>query len=243
MLVWPPELPTRRFVRRGMDAGVKDRFSDLVGRLCDQRKGIDPQAPTRGVVLSDRAAEMYAEFYSEHDADGRNTHGALRSALVKLGGACARLALIDHGVRVQLGLAPAGELQPESMEAAITITRWWRHETRRIYAEMHQQTDQEGLNPLLEFLRRHPDSTAAEVARGIHRYRGRVQLAEADLMRLEALGRVQRRIVPPSDRGGPATTRWSVAAPITITTTLTKAEESEGSGDGDAVEAPEWTAR
>jgi hypothetical protein len=243
MVMWPPELPKRRFQRSGMDAGVQDRFANLIRRLCDQREGIDPLAPTKTVKLSDGAAEMYAEFYSEHDADYRNTTGALRSALVKLLGGCARLALLDHEVRVQLGLVPTGELQPESMKAAITITRWWRHETRRIYAEMHQQTDQEGLNPLVEFLRRHPDSTAAEVARGIHRYRGRVQQAEGDLLRLEARGQVQQRVLPPGDRGGPATTRWSVAAPITITTTPTKAEESEGSGDGDAVEGPEWTAR
>ena len=243
MLVWPPELPARRFRREGMDAGVKQRFGDLIGRLCDLRKGIDPLAPTRTVQLSDRAAAMFGDFYAEHDAHGRTTTGALRSALTKLGGGCARLALLHHEVMVQLRLVHPSELQAASMEAAITITRWWRHETRRIYAELHHGTDLDKLVPLLEFLRKHPGSTAAEAARGIYRYRGRTADAEGDLLRLQARGQVVQVVVPPGASGGPATTRWRLAAPITITTTPTNTGESASSGDGDAVEQGAWGVR
>ena len=243
MLVHPPELPTRRFRRESMDAGVKQRFGDLIGRLCDLRKGIDPLAPTRTELLSDRAADLFGDFYAEHDAYGRTTTGALRSALTKLGGGCARLALLHHEVMVQLGLVDPAEVQAKSMEAAITITRWWRHETRRIYAELRQESDPEKLVPLLEYLRKHPGSTAAEVTRNAHRYRSRGGDAEADLQRLQAQGQVVHEVVPPGPRGGPATTRWRLAAPITITTTPTKAEESEGSGDVDAGKPDDWGVR
>lgn len=243
MLMWPPEVPARRFRRESMGAGVKQRFGELIGRLCDLRKGIDPLAPTRTVLLSDAAAEQFGDFYAEHDAHGRTTTGALRSALTKLGGGCARLALLHHEVMVQLQLAPPSEVQATSMEAAITITRWWRHETRRIYAELRQETDLQTLVPLLEYLRKHPGSTAAKAARGIHHYRGRSGDAEADLQRLQARGQVVQEVVPPGPLGGPATTRWWLAAPITITTTPPKAEESEGSGDGDAGKPDEWGVR
>lgn len=243
MLVHPPELPTRRFRRESMDAGVKQRFGDLIGRLCDLRKGIDPLAPTRTVLLSDRAADLFDDFYAEHDAYGRTTTGPLRSALTKLGGGCARLALMHHEVLVQLGTTPPGEVQAASMEAAITITRWWRHETRRIYAELHQATDLDKLVPLLEFLRRHPGSTAAEAARGIYRYRGRTADAEGDLLRLQARGQVVQEVVPPGPLGGPATTRWWLAAPITITTTPTNTGGPASSGDGDAPEQGDWGVR
>jgi hypothetical protein len=242
MLVWPPELPARRFQRGGMAAGVKQRFGDLIGRLCDLRKGINPSAPMT-VQLSDDAMRLWADFYDEHDAAGRATTGALRSALTKLGGACARLALVHHEVLVQLGTTPPGEVQAASMEAAITITRWWRHETRRIYAELHHATDLDKLVPLLEFLRKHPGSTAAEAARGIYRYRGRTADAEGDLLRLQARGQVVQVVVPPGALGGPATTRWRLAAPITITTTHTNTGESASSSDGDAPEQGEWGVR
>jgi hypothetical protein len=243
LLMWPPELPAKRFQRLGVDHRVLARWRDLVRMLCDLRADLDPVARVPAVLLGDGAANLFERFVTEHHADYRLTMGPLRSALAKLEGGCARLALMHHTVLSTLENAQTEELSTESMQAAITITRWWRHETRRVYAELRKETDLAGLDPVLKFLAKHPGSTGAQVAHGVWNYRGRTASAEADLMQLQNRGMVQAEVLPPTAKGGPATMRWRLAGPITITTTPTNTEESEGSSDGDACSTHAWGVR
>jgi hypothetical protein len=242
-LVWPPELPKKEFRRAGVDSRVRERWHELVRKLCALRADLDPSVRVPAVTLSEGAAELFERLVPEHHADARATTGPLRSALVKLEGVCARLALVHHTALSTMTGASENVLPPESMQAAIAMVRWWRHETRRVYAELRQETDLARLDPVLEFLGKHPGSTAAEVARNVWKYRGRTEPAEADLMQLQNRGRVQSAVVPPSPRGGPAAARWRLTDSITITTTPANAEESGGSGDGDAATPAEWGVR
>src|SRR5262249_18383619 len=73
----------------------------------------------------------------------------------KLEGYAARLALLHHCVRAVQGDDPncTGSVQQDSVEAGITLARWFAEETRRVYAVLSESAEERTLRELIDFIK------------------------------------------------------------------------------------------
>jgi hypothetical protein len=131
--------------------------------------------------LTADATAAWAEFYNASDAEQADAEGVLAAATGRMQAYAARFALIDHVVRgVQSDDGPAG-VGVESIQAGITLCRWFTAETRRVYAKMFETADERNAADLVKLIcarggrvsareltranpRRYPDTGAAELA-------------------------------------------------------------------------------
>jgi len=88
--------------------------------------------------LSAEAKERYIAFYEAHAEELADATGDWAAALSKLEELPLRLSLIIHLVRWASGepLDP-DVVDVESVDAAILLTEWHKHETRRVYDALH----------------------------------------------------------------------------------------------------------
>ena len=132
-------------------------------------------------------------FYNEHAAEQADLSGDLAAAWSKLECYAARLALVVHCVRVvshDQTLHSADVIDEVSVNAGVTLSRWFGHEARRIYA-MLAETEGEGeQRQLMEWITtRGGTATARELQRGPRRFRNvTADFAESELNKLVKSG-------------------------------------------------------
>jgi hypothetical protein len=108
--------------------------------------------------------------------------GEMAAAYSKLEAYAARFALVHHVLACAwLETDDRREVGLKSVEAGITLARWFAHEARRIYTTLSESTEQREARRLAEFIqarggrisvrqlmrancRRYPDAEAAEAA-------------------------------------------------------------------------------
>jgi hypothetical protein len=111
--------------------------------------------------------------------------GELAAAFSKLEGYAARFALLHHVVsRVARGEDDLVPVERESVEAGVTLCRWFSTEARRIYSTLSESNEERDTRRLVEFIhtrggkmtvrglmrancRRYPDAKTAESALAI----------------------------------------------------------------------------
>src|SRR5262249_26469560 len=112
------------------------------------------------------------------------------AALAKLEGGTARLALLHHTCRAvaagEDGLAP---IEADSVEAGVTLSRWFGNEARRFYGVLAETDTQRAFRQLVELIvRRGGEITGRELQRANgHRYRT-AEMAETALNGLVTAG-------------------------------------------------------
>src|SRR5262249_40155162 len=116
---------------------AEQAYHDVIDRLL--KLDFDPaskreKAP-RVLDLSPEAKELWVAFYNSWAAEQAAVEGEVAAALSKLEGYAARFALLHHVVTLK-GLDCDDALHPvgvRSIEAGITLARWFGAEARRIY--------------------------------------------------------------------------------------------------------------
>lgn len=146
LLTLPPETPGYWTTADGtaeLTAALIDTFDGLYAL---EPNGADAtQMHPRLLRMDGAALRLWIEFHNEHVDYTRRTCGVLSAVCRKLRGYAPRLALLVHCLRVaeQDGsLKDPDTIDAESMERAITLTRWFRHEARRVYALLAGVTDE-----------------------------------------------------------------------------------------------------
>ena len=106
------------------------------------------------VDLSDEAREAWTSFYDAWGLEQAAVFAELAAAYAKLEAYAARFALIHHVVshvgRGEDSLAPIGL---ESVQAGITLCRWFAAEARRVYGILAETGDQRETRRLIEWVR------------------------------------------------------------------------------------------
>ena len=88
-------------------------------------------------------------FYNSHAAEQSDLSGDLAAAYSKLEEVAPRLALAIHQIRK--AFAPAlDKIDADTMEGAIRLTEWFKHESRRVYSILDESEDEKGQRDLLE---------------------------------------------------------------------------------------------
>ena len=153
------------------------------------------------IGLTPTATEAFVEFYGAHAQEQVAASGALAAMLAKIEAYAARLALIHHVVSVGTG----SWIEPASIEAGVTLARWFAREARRIYGStLTGPTADTAADAAAHWLAGQPESfgTIRDMAHGPRRFRSRPALAEEAATKLIREGRAVRYVRPSGDAGG-----------------------------------------
>lgn len=140
LMAMPPTKP-KKWNAAGVPEDVKSSMANALGKLLDlQPEARDPWVP-RTISMSPAACKVFGRFYDEHNEDLSKKSDAVRSAYAKLEGCCARLALILHLFKRAAGESTeqADSIDAQTVEQAVTITKWQTRETQRIYATLARE--------------------------------------------------------------------------------------------------------
>lgn len=208
LLAWPP-----RQVKRWNDAGVIPEHVDAVRRVLEQLRRFEPRLDRYGepapviVKLTDDAKQLFRQFFNENAEILAEATGDYAAAVSKLEELPARLALIlqltrwaaDDGVENDI-------VDVDSMAAAIAMTVWFRHETRRVYWLLASSAEVRQRNELADWIRsRGGHCTVRELQNGKREFCSSAAIAEAALQSLADAGFGIWEPVPPRPNGGQPT--------------------------------------
>ncbi len=159
------------------------------------------------VPLTVEGQIAWIDFYDEHASEQAEIAGGdLAAAWSKLEGYAARLALVVHCLRMAAGdenLTTCDYIDADSVAAAVTITRWFGQETRRVYGMLAESDDQREQRRLLELVRSKGGRiTVRELMHAGRQYRGSSDVAESALKELVDIGWGKWQEVPGGSAGG-----------------------------------------
>jgi hypothetical protein len=224
LLAQPPR-HRKRWSDNGIDPQVEAAYGRLLKRLHSLTFDESTERPEPVAVgLSPAATEAWTLFFEEHAALTEEATGALASAFSKLEETAARLALV-----LQFSIWADGDeltlptsISSEAMEAAIAITRWFTHETRRVYGTFGESDNAREERLILEWVqRRGGRATAREAGQNLQAIESS-DVADLAMGRLVAAGLGRWEDKPPGPRGG----RPSRVFVLTDAPPLTKPHET-----------------
>ena len=205
-------MPPKR-AKRWTDADIDEElqlqidavFEGLLGLKMtdDEFGGLEPV----DVPLTLLGQDAWIKFYDEHAAEQAEIAGGdLSAAWSKLEGYAARLALVVHCLRIATGdesLRTDDYIDEDSIAAAVTITRWFGQETRRVYGMLAESDDQREQTRLFELIQSKGGRiTVRELMQAGRQYRGSAELAESALKELADIGWGRWQTVPGEPAGG-----------------------------------------
>ena len=203
MLAMPPQRP-----RRWTDDEVSDDDRRLMEQLAVALYALQPAHDDAGeayphpVKLSPEARLRFIDFFNAHNAEREDLDtDELAAAWAKLEGGAARLALIHHLIRVVAPTPGSGtssdtppvddpdRIDAVSMDAGITLSRWFASEARRIYAMLRETDDQARQRKLTDWINgRGGQVSVRDLTHNLRRYRNHSEQAQADLNALADAG-------------------------------------------------------
>ena len=146
LIAWPPRQP-----KKWTDAGILPEQEARIGSLCDRLRELQPQQfedeiePVT-IRLTPEAKQRWVQFYNAHALEQTEMTGDLCAAWSKLEAYSARLALLVHYIRWAADdptLVSGDVVDEQSLSAGITLSQWFGHEARRVYAMLDESEDEQ----------------------------------------------------------------------------------------------------
>ncbi len=215
LLLAMPDPTTPRFDTTPVSEKTRTRYAATLRHLRGLPMGGDDGTEPRRVPLTGDARAIYGAFHDAFADEGSNMPEPLRTAYPKLRGAALRLALVLHLARSAAGDAEPDAVDGRSMADAITLTRWFTNEARRVYARLRETPGDAALRELVDRVRRRGGSmSGSELVRAVREVEN-VADAEARLETIAAAG-LGRWVTPPQPGkagGRPPARRMTLNAP------------------------------
>jgi hypothetical protein len=232
LLAWPPKRK-KRWTDADLDPEVEKAYANLLDQLLNLPCGYDGDGERRPwfVKLSAQAKALWVRFYNEWAEEQAAVDGDLASAFSKLEAYAARLTLLHHVVTNVARGQTKEPVAPESVEAAVALTRWFVQEARRIYSSLGESPEERDVRRLVEFIRLRGGSVTV---RELHRsnqtkYRAAGD-AEAALQALVDAGLGDWVIHAPGPDGGRPPSKT-----FTLKVTRDRSDRTADAEDGAAV--------
>jgi hypothetical protein len=218
LLAMPPR-KAKRWSEAVVEETLETELADIFDRLYGLSMTVDAEAEEPAPVplnLSARAKLAWVAFYNEHATEQLELTGDLAAAWSKLEGYAARLALVVHLARWAAGAAligePPGDVNAESVEAGIELSRWFGNEAQRVYAVLNESDEERDQRELVELMQRKGGClTVRELMHARRRYRTSAEDAEAALEQLVKEGVAIRDNTTPSTAGGRPVVRYRLS--------------------------------
>jgi hypothetical protein len=155
LLAMPPRrrrVWTERDIPDELSQQYRDLLKNLLALPLKNETRRDPFV--RG--LSSLAKDEWIRFYNEWGSAQHAAEGEQAAAMAKLEGYAPRLALVHHVVsHVAAGTDDATSILQGSMQAGITLARWFSSEATRVYAMLHEDEATRQRRRLLEWIAAH----------------------------------------------------------------------------------------
>jgi hypothetical protein len=230
MLLAHPPRRAKRWSDADISQGVEDELSLVFDGLFSltHETAADGAERPRLVRLSPQALEIWKAWYDELAREHCDMTGDLAAAWSKLEGYAARLALVLHLARWVAAAGSGtgsypGVMLPDSIEAGITLSRWFGAEAERVYGILAEPRESRDRRMLVEWIeRRGGEVTARDLAHGLRAFRGLTDTAEAALSELVKFGIGCWIAREPSALGGRPTRAFRLNTTVTVTETPKK---------------------
>lgn len=176
LFAYPPRLP-RRWTDEQIDPVLVNDVAKLVGRLFELPMQIDESGETYPLNLSltGDAQRAFIAFFNAHGSEQDKMIGDTAAAFSKLEGYAARFTLIHHCCLWAAEDTPPTHEQQigiESVNAGITLARWFANEALHIYAMLDESEQDRSERELVEWIKgRGGRVTARDVQRGPSQFR------------------------------------------------------------------------
>ncbi|MBI1852640.1 MAG: DUF3987 domain-containing protein [Planctomycetes bacterium] len=240
-------MPPRR-AKRWTDAEIAESLEAVVAVLFSRLRALDmllddDEAPRPTPVDLDLdARNKFIEFYNAHNAEQAELDGDLAAAWAKIEGYAARFALIIHLVRVAAedpSLRNPDLVDGTSMDAAITLARWFASEARRVYAFLGEGEDERARRELVELIGSKGGSvTVRDLMRASRRF-ATAEDAEMALADLVETGLATREFDDHDGQGGRPVERFRLVESDTTPVGSQDGEDlSASAADADLHSAP-----
>lgn len=217
LFTFPPRQP-KRWTEADISPAIEATWKTLIDGLFELQHRIDEDAKRQPVILglTPAAKAVWITFYNEHAAEQANLSGDLAAAWSKLECYAARLALVVHCVRVvnrDPSLTSPDAVDEVSIGAGITLSRWFGHEARRVYAMLAENEGGTEHRQLVEWITtRGGTATARELQRGPQRFRNATaEFADAELSKLVKAGHGVWEAIETTPVGGQPSRRFRLS--------------------------------
>jgi hypothetical protein len=240
LLTCPPR-KAKRWTDADIDPKAEADFARLVDRLFELQPTVGQEGESLPVLvrLAPDAKAAWKAYYNVHADEQVDMTGDLSAAWSKLEEYAARLALVIHFVRWAANdptLKDPGILDLASMTAGIVFTKWFKHETRRVYAMLDESDTDRDQRRLVEWIERKGGLvTPREVQQGC-RWLKEPGKAEEGLETLVKAGRGAWEPSPAGQRGQP-TRRFKLSTASTVYGNEEFPKENTNTVDVDGVDA------
>ena len=241
LLTCPP-----RKAKQWTEADIDPSMEAKLVLLFDRMHELQPLADNDGkyrpalVRLSADAKAAWKAYYNAHAIEQADLTGDTAAAWSKLEEYAARLALVLHFTRWAAGdpnLTEPGTVDAASMNAGITLAKWFKHEALRVYAMLDESDTERDERRLVDLIGRKGGTvTAREVQQGCRWLRG-PGAAEAALEELAKAGRGIWEQSAAGQRGHP-TRRFKLSTVSTVYGNGNLPEENSNTVDVDNVDVP-----
>lgn len=228
LFAYPPSRP-RRWTDAVVDEPLEAAFGHVVETLFNLPFGSDEsgEAEPQLVTLSPEAKQRFQQFFNEHGKEHVELSDNLSAAWSKLEGYAARFSLILHLARATTGEADETVVDLTSLEAGITLSRWFGHEAKRIYAMLDESNDDGERRKLAEWIDRKGGSvTTREVCQGHRRFKTTDE-ADAALDELVKVGFGRWEATPTTTKGGRPSRSFTLLTLSTSTKPLPTSSKTE----------------
>jgi hypothetical protein len=215
-----PPRKAKRWSEAVVDEKLEKELADVFDRLyalsMTANAATDEPAPVP-LRLSTKAKRLWVAFYNVHAKEQLELTGDLAAAWSKLEGYAARLALIVHltrwGADAALAGEQPGEINAESVEAGIALSRWFGNEAERVYAALSESDEEHEQRELAELIQRKGEGiTVRELMHASRRYRASADDAESALEQLVKAGVAIRDDAASSAAGGRPIVRYRLVS-------------------------------
>ena len=231
LFAFPPRR-RKQWTETEIDPAMEQVIGELFDKLYSLEAIIDDNGDLQpGVLrLSPEAKKMWIAFFNAHADEQTQLSGDEAAAWSKLEGYAARLAMVVHCIRWAAGdttLAHSGVVDDRSMEAGITLSRWFGYEAKRVYAILEQDDESHASTELIERVRRLGGRiTARDLSHHDRQYQP-TEAAEKALNGLVTAGLGRWEHVGPTAKGGRPTMCFVLTEGISVTKTSANGRNSE----------------
>jgi DNA polymerase I-like protein with 3'-5' exonuclease and polymerase domains len=154
LMAMPPKLP-KQWTEVEVIPDVEQAYKDSLDRLLELDFDTkDGEKVPHVLDLSPDGKAAWVAFYNAWAREQAAAEGDLAAAFSKLEAYAARFALLHHVVtHVHLDVDDRRPVGVKSVEAGVTLCRWFAAEARRIYSILSESDDQRDARRLVEFIR------------------------------------------------------------------------------------------
>lgn len=229
-----PPRKAKRWTDSDIDPERETAFQQTLNRLYSLQPATGDNGEPRPVTvgLTPDAKQAWVKFYNDHATAHAELSGDLSAAWSKLEGYAARFSLVIHYARwaaTDREQETLDAVDRESIEAGIRLSRWFGHETRRIYSLLDECDESRERRHLVERIQRKGRPvTARDLMRSSRKWETATE-AEAALNDLVTAKFGQWVDQPPSEKGGRPTRVFKLAEAVDVDTTGTEPDENGGS--------------